>query len=267
MFTVRRSKTIAGDFSARIRAMIHYGTFDARKVRQMEKLKRAFLKSSRGAGPKLSKIQRLRLTEYLLISGELYGTAGVPEDLANATEKFRGLIPEIYDIRYNKRLSSGLRSHGMFSPTCYGLWQKNVQDAINPLHKRSLLEVGPGYSFGSILFAENNPESFVVAVEANALNLLGAYGLLNERKLIEKPLPNLRLLLGDISKLRPPADFRADLVVVQFFNVAGPTLTQEDRQVCEGILRWMDRDAKIVVYPTNLKLTTELALRRLPVYD
>jgi len=268
MSTVRTERTINGNFPACVKAMVHYGTFSAGKVRQLEALKNEFLaRSSRGTGPQLSQNQRISFTEYLLISGQLFNAPGIPENLLSPKEEFQWLIPEIHGIRHNKRFSLGLRSHGMFNPTSYGLWQKNVLDATVPLPKKNLLEIGSGYSIGSILFAENNPESFVVAVEANALNLLGAYALLEERKLIERPSPNLRLLLGDISRLRPPSDFKADLVVMQFFNVAGPTLTEEEKQICNSILQWMNRNAKIIVFPRNLKLTDELASRAVPLYD
>lgn len=229
-----------GHFSRRQRAQVCYGTYRIGQIARFEKMK-----ADLAAGKPIIK-DRLALTEYLIINdiGVLRKAAEDPgnRDLGG----FMAAIQSNEDITYS---SSG-RSIGMASPHNTSLFwgcHDKVGSMLQGGHR--ILEIGSGMTREAIHYAKTHPQNLVVAVEANAYNIRWSYDYLAECGLLKNPLPNFRLLFGDIRRMERPVDFRADLALAHwvFFHKDRPL--KADKEMLEASLAWLNHRSTLYIDP------------------
>ena len=208
-FNVDRAKAALGH-------LMQYGTYTYAKIQELHALKRSFL-----AGNKLERPALLELAEYLFLSGQLSPDRAVPYEAKPdwkppKNPQLDPLNDIVIDIKDGNSGAVG-RSVGMYC----GLPARSEWSFIRELPALllkaggNILEIGPGHSYGAIKFACNRPDKTVITIDANALNVMGAYQNLQTEGLIDKPIKNLKIMLGDIRWTSLPSQQRADLVILQ----------------------------------------------------
>lgn len=239
-------------FTRRMSAQVRYGTYTVEQITRHESM-RANLNAGRSLMAEekpASHEDKLALTEYCIINN--------PEDLRSAFES--GTLPEVYDLMRdieNRAYSPSGRFLGMYDPENPKTEYWHFDDLITSRYRAGLriLELGPGPTLCAITHAKYHPDHFITTVEANAMNIRSLYQDLDRLGYVTNPLPNLRVLIGDIRHMPPPEDFTAGLLIANWVfwhqNVEGDVSRprDEDKEMFAAFLKWSNPDAALRLCP------------------
>jgi len=241
---------IPPSFTPLMRAQVCYGTFSVGEIERFEALTEAMStkKPITENGKALYDNDVLRFTQYLLMNHTI--------SLAVAIKN--GDYPELSE--HSRLVAAGGRTDWGYS---LGMHLSIPDDPLERMPAawsfaedipeilsggKNILELGSGISIGSMRYARAHPEHFVVDVEANVYNVEVAYEILGMLGRIDDPMPNLRIMLGDICWLRPPEDFRADLLIAK--DVFWRTVPlEEDKEMLRAFLKWAQPNASFRLLP------------------
>ena len=246
-FNVNRAKAALGHLE-------QYGTYTYARSQELQEMKGSFL-----AGNNLDKRTRLELAEYLLLSGQLSRDQAVPYEAKLSwtppeNPRLDQLNDIIIDIKDGNSVGFG-RSVGMYCNTSSrSVWA--FTSFIPTLLLKAggtILEIGPGHSYGAIKYASDHPDKNIITIDANALNIMGAYYNLQQEELIRGPVTNLKIMLGDICSTKLPPQQRADLVIAQsVINRSGNDTM--DAMILKAMVINSVPSAKLIVIPGNKPL-------------
>lgn len=239
-------------FTPRMRAQVCYRTFSAEQISRHEAM-RAQLKANKpltADGKPASTEDKLAFTEYCIMNDR--------DGLLSAFEAGRSteLIELMRDVE-NQRYSPSGRFLGMEFSTSSGLSWKKFSGDITARFREGLriFELGPGMTRGAIAHAEQHGDHFVVTLEANAINIRGLYEHLGGLGHIARPLPNLRILFGDIRHMERPDDFAADLLLANLVftppdnRLKALQVMGEYKEMFDAFLSWADPNAALRLTP------------------
>jgi len=274
-FNVNHAKAALGHLE-------QYGTYTYARIQELQELKRSFL-----AGNNLDKRTQLELAEYLLLSGQLSRDQAVPYEAKLSwtppkNPRLDQLNDIVIDIKDGNSVGFG-RSVGMYcNISSRSEWA--FTSFIPTLLLKAggnIMEIGPGHSYGAIKYASDHPDKNIITIDANALNIMGAYQNLKAKELIRGPVTNLKIMLGDICSTKLPPQQHADLVIAQsVINRSGNDTM--DAMILKAMVINSVPSAKLIIIPgtgpdvrsfisaiTGKKFTTEIALpgqRRADIY-
>jgi SAM-dependent methyltransferase len=227
-------------------SLMHYGTYNTDKIKQLEKDKRSFLK-----GFSLDVISKHELTEYLIISNQFYKSNNLPDNLLESplnNNAYKGLLEFAVKIRNGAPVTDNYRSLGNFhpvSPECSWKFANNIPSMLKG--GKNILDIGAGTFYPAIEYAKQHPEHFIIGVEPNAMMVTLAYENLSRIGLLKKPLNNLKIVLGDMAIMPPPPNFKADLAIARgVFHFVSP---EQSIKITEGVLNWLSPSGDLFVSP------------------
>ncbi len=228
--------------------LVQYGTYSRERIKELEQVKRSLL-----GGEILNRKAQLELAEYLLLSGQLSKDQAVPHTARPfwappQNDRFNALNDIIIDAKDGNSYGFG-RMVGMYcsSASCDWAFTRFMRVLLLKAGG-NIIEIGSGHSRGAIRYAAEHPDKNITAIDANALNILGAYDNLQKEGLIINPLTNLRIMLGDICSIKLPPPQRADLIIAQsVINRSGDD--RADALILEAMIANCAPSAKLLIIP------------------